>query len=231
MDKGFPTTDTYALWEWVAGRCKEIEQRPAFNFPYDGAVTILRNSILPAQRMCGSGGRLPIWIAESQKAVKFNSREKAQEALLKNKNLKIISSRGKKARGSLPLSKIPSCKVGDFLSSPSEEAMARLIDDFFTVLLIEDPRKTGKVLLCSVISDGETKVINPCFLDDPEIKVLFRNLKNVLDQDNFSLKVKTLKYKITSPWYDDYFLRIKEDRLMREFKPGKCIDVYALKNR
>lgn len=217
------------LWDWVAGRCKEIEQRPAFNSPFDGSVTVVGEYVIPVYRVFPAGGKLPLWLPNGNESIRFSSREKAIDSLKKNRNLKLL---GSTLRGTLPCNKIPSLKLKDFMPSPEEEALARIIPKYFTLLVIDDPRGTGMFLFCGVLDKEDYKEFYPFYLDAPSTAYLERNLKSIFG--NTFPKVSSLRvnklyqgHNITNLFYQ----KVRENTFIKTYRIGKKTKPYALKNK
>ena len=113
--------------------------------------------------------------------------------------------------------------------------MVRLVGDCFSILIIEDPRGSGKHLMCSVLDDGDVRSVRPCFLGictpiyshilAKEFSCLFSKKEFKLEDNVFILQKKNKRYPT-------YYGKVRNlDKFIKTHVPGETVDVYALKNR
>jgi hypothetical protein len=216
------------LWEWVAGRCKEIEQRPAFNSPFDGSVTVIRNEVIPVYRVFPAGGKLPLWLPSYNESISFSSREKAMDSLKKNRNLKLL---GSTLSGTLTCDKLPSLKIKDFMPSPEDEALARMITEYFTLLVTPDPRGTGMSLFCGVLDKEDYKEAYPFYLDAPGSSYLERNIRSIFGNPFSRVSLLSLSRLDHLHNTKSIYKKVKEEVFIETYRIGKKTKPYALKNK
>lgn len=102
-----------------------------------------------------------------------------------------------------------------------------MIPEYFTLLVIDDPRGTGMLLFCGVLDKEDYKEFYPFYLDAPSTTYLERNVKSIFG--NPFPKVLSLRRRLTLQ--TGVYKKVREDIFIKTYRIGKKTKPYALKNK